>query len=257
MSLGYDGLLADIYWTRAVQYFGNKHHEGADQYNLLAPLLKITTTLDPRLLVAYQYGGNFLAPKPPNGAGMPQAAIDLMEQGIRNNPNDWNLYYQLGFIYYTELKDYQHAAEAFARGAPLPGAHPFLKVMAGRMAERAGDITTARLMWATAYQTTTDKDIKANAAAHVRALQVDDDVNKLEGAVAEYKSRIGHLPATFEDLQAAGILRGTPRDPLGNLYKLTPDGRVELRSPDDFPFVQRGTPPGYVPPRKPKFLPAD
>src|SRR5438552_12784403 len=87
LSLGYDGLLADIYWTRAVQYFGNKHHEGADQYNLLAPLLKITTTLDPRLLVAYQYGGNFLAPKPPNGAGMPQAAIDLMEQGIRNNPN--------------------------------------------------------------------------------------------------------------------------------------------------------------------------
>ena len=24
MSLGYDGLLADIYWTRAVQYFGDK-----------------------------------------------------------------------------------------------------------------------------------------------------------------------------------------------------------------------------------------
>ena len=24
-SLGYDGLLADIYWTRAVQYFGSRH----------------------------------------------------------------------------------------------------------------------------------------------------------------------------------------------------------------------------------------
>ena len=24
-SLGYDGLMADIYWTRAVQYFGNHH----------------------------------------------------------------------------------------------------------------------------------------------------------------------------------------------------------------------------------------
>ena len=24
-SLGYDGLLADIYWTRAVQYFGGRH----------------------------------------------------------------------------------------------------------------------------------------------------------------------------------------------------------------------------------------
>ena len=35
MSLGYDGLLADIYWTRAVQYFGNRHHDGAQRYDLL------------------------------------------------------------------------------------------------------------------------------------------------------------------------------------------------------------------------------
>src|SRR4029077_18589150 len=68
MSLGYDGLLADIYWTRAVQYFGGKHHEGAQHFDLLAPLLEITTTLDPHLLVAYEYGANFLAPKGPNGA---------------------------------------------------------------------------------------------------------------------------------------------------------------------------------------------
>ena len=31
LSLGYDGLLADIYWTRAVQYYGSKHHDGARQ----------------------------------------------------------------------------------------------------------------------------------------------------------------------------------------------------------------------------------
>src|SRR5579863_10518128 len=51
LSLGYDGLLADIYWTRAVQYFGNKHYEGARHYELLAPLLEITTALDPHMLV--------------------------------------------------------------------------------------------------------------------------------------------------------------------------------------------------------------
>src|ERR1700749_4172885 len=50
MSLGYSGLLADIYWTRAVQYFGGKHHDGSHNYDLLAPLLEITTTLDPQLL---------------------------------------------------------------------------------------------------------------------------------------------------------------------------------------------------------------
>ncbi len=89
LSLGYDGLLADIYWTRAVQYFGNKHNVGAENFNLLAPLLEITTALDPHLVVAYEYGSNFLAPHPPNGAGMPDRAIKLDEFGIRNNPDEW------------------------------------------------------------------------------------------------------------------------------------------------------------------------
>ena len=31
-----------------------------------------------------------------------------------------------------ELKDYAGAAEAFVRGAQVPNAHPFLKVLAGR-----------------------------------------------------------------------------------------------------------------------------
>ena len=71
-SLGYDGLLADIYWTRAVQYFGGRHYDDAQSYDLLFPLLQITTQLDPQLVVAYQFGASFLAPPPPNGAGQPE-----------------------------------------------------------------------------------------------------------------------------------------------------------------------------------------
>ena len=71
LSLGYTGLMADLYWTRVVQYFGGKHHQHAEEYKLLAPLLEITTTLDPHLLVAYEYGAIFLAQRPPEGAGDP------------------------------------------------------------------------------------------------------------------------------------------------------------------------------------------
>ena len=257
LSLGYDGLLADIYWTRAVQYFGSKHHEGARRFDLLAPLLEITSTLDPHLLVAYEYGANFLAPKPPGGAGMPERAVELEEFGIRNNPEEWRLYYNEGFIRYMELKDYKGAADAFARGAKVPNAHPFLAVLAGRMAEHAGDRQMARIMWSTSYTTTKDSNVRANAAAHLRALQVDEDVSNLEALAGRYKEQTGRFPASFSDLESAGLLRGTPRDPLGHSYKLTPDGRVEVRTPDDFPFIQKGTPPDYVPPDKPKFLPTD
>ncbi len=128
---------------RAVQYFGARHYAGAAHYDLLAPLLEIATALDPHLVVAYELGSNFLSPNPPNGAGMPQRAIALAEFGIRNNPDEWRLYYDLGFIYYTDLKDYAKAADAFARGSRVPKAHPFLKLLAAQMAEHAGEIETA------------------------------------------------------------------------------------------------------------------
>lgn len=256
LSLGYTGLLADIYWTRAVQYFGARHYAKANTYELLAPLLQITTELDPHLTVAYEFGANFLAPKPPDGAGMPQAAIHLANYGIRNNPQDWHLYYNLGFIYYMELQDYAHASEAFAKGADVPGAHPFLRIMAAEMAQHGGELRMAQMMWVTAYQSSGDEDVRANAVSHLRALQVDEDVNNLEGMVSLYRQHNGRLPSNFSDLQTAGLLKEIPVDPLGHTYSLMPDGRVQVRDPDNLPFITKGTPPGYTPP-PPKFLPSD
>jgi tetratricopeptide (TPR) repeat protein len=247
LSLGYTGLMADIYWTRAVQYFGRKHVRRAADYRLLSPLLEITTELDPQLIVAYQFGANFIAPKPPNGAGQPDRAIALVEHGIRNNPDNWKLYYELGFIhYYSESKDYVKAAEAFERGSKVPNAHPFLRVLAAQMAQHAGEIQTARMLWEATYATTKDQMIRNNAIAHLRALKVDEDITGLEKLVATYREKTGRLPSSMNALIGAGLLQGVPADPNGKPYKLMPDGRIELRNPEDFSFVEKGLPPGYV-----------
>lgn len=248
-SLGYNGLAACIYWTRAVQYFGYRHHYHAQSYNLLAPLLEIATYLDPHLTVAYEFGSSFLAPKPPYGAGEPQRAVELMQYGIQNNPENWRLYYDLGFVYYMELHDYKQSAEAFERGSHVPNAHPFLKVLAAQMAQHAGEYDTARMLWSATYQTTQDKQIKQNAIDHLRALRVEEDVLHLQEAVTRFGQRTGRLPASMGELIVAEGLSGIPVDPDGHPYKLTADGRIEVRNPDDFPFITRGFPAGY----KPKF----
>ena len=246
-SLGYDGLMACIYWTRTVQYFGNRHHNFAPSYNLLAPLLEITTHLDPHLLVAYEFGSSFLAPRPPHGAGEPERAIELMEYGIEHNPDNWRLYYDLGFVYYMELGDYKKAADTFERGSHVPNAHPFLKVLAAQMAQHAGEYQTARMLWAATYETTQDQQIKDNALEHLRALRVDEDAARLQQAVTRFGERTGRLPASMAELVAAERLPRPPVDPDGHPYKLTPEGRVEVRVPDDFPFATKGLPPGYKP----------
>lgn len=246
LSLGYDGLVADIYWTRAVQYFGGHHAAGIDHFKLLGPLLEITTYLDPHLLVAYEFGANFLAPRPPNGAGDPDLAIKLVNDGIRANPNVWKLYYNLGFIYYFQKRDYLKAADAFERGSKVPDAHPFLKVLAADMAQHAGDIRLARMLWITALETTKDKQIQDNARKHLRALKVDEDVTILEKLAETYHDRTGHWPNSYSQLISAGLLRGIPIDPLGKPYKLVPEeGRFEVADASALPFINKGYPAAY------------
>jgi len=256
MSLGYTGLLADIYWTRAVQYFGDQHHSETGDFRLLSPLLEVATELDPRLLPAYQFGANFLAPKPPGGAGLPGAALSLMKYGIANNPDQWRLYYDLGFLYYTEFKDYAKAADAFAQGARLPVTNEFMPILAARMAQHAGEFDTARMLWFTTYQSTKEASIRQNAVEHLIALKVDEDVTRLEQVVNKYREKNGRPPGSMGDLERAGFIRGTPVDPKGHPYWLMPDGRIEVQDPQNIYFITKGLPPGMAPPQPPRQKPA-
>jgi len=252
-SLGFNGLMACVYWTRAVQYFGHRHHVRAESYRELAPLLEITTALDPKLVPAYQFGASFLAPRPPDGAGEPERAVELMKYGIQHNPDNWHLYYDLGFVYYTELKDYKRAGEVFAEGSKVPDAHPFLKLLAAQMHEHAGDYATARMLWQATYESSKESNIRQNAREHLRCIQVDEDVASLQSAVTRFGERTGRLPSSMWELITAEGLPDVPVDPDGNPYIMTVDGRIQVQSPDDFPFITSGLPVGYQRKGKPKF----
>jgi hypothetical protein len=243
ISLGYSGLLADIYWTRVVQYFGNKHRAKAKQYLILEPLLDMTTTLDPKLLPAYEFGSVFLAQKPPEGAGDPLAAARLVEKGIRENPQAWRLYYELGYIYWLELKDSAKASDAFQRGSEVPGAHPWMRVMAAALAAHAGETETAVYMWTNILNSSEDSDLRANAVNRLICLRVDGEVNSLQDRVDLFTRQNGRQPSDWSELIANGQLRRPPLDPKNKPYRLQA-GRVQVADPDLFPFITKGLPPG-------------
>ncbi|HEU5402554.1 MAG TPA: hypothetical protein VFU86_14420 [Terriglobales bacterium] len=251
MSLGYNGLMADLYWTRAVQYFGGKHRARSKQYQLLKPLLEITTTLDPHLIVAYQFGSIFLSQNPPEGAGDPQAAAELIQKGIRENPSRWPLYYSLGFIEWQQLHNPQAGSEAFLKGSELPGAGIWMKVMAARLAQDADNPDTARYLWTNIYENSQDKMLKQNALRHLAALRADQDVAFLQSYVERYRQQYGHYPASLQELQEAGWIRRLPLDPLGYTYVIR-EGRIEVSHPDELPFITKGLPPGSQASERPK-----
>jgi len=233
MSLGYDSLLADIYWTRAVQYYGNRAGIDGAKFDLLWPLLDIATTLDSKLIIAYRFGAIFLSEPPPAGAGRPDLAIELVKRGIAENPEQWHLNADLGFLYYWRMKDYPNAAAAYLEGSKNPKAPVWLKLMAARITEKGGSLETSRMIWSQIYETSQDKNVREKAMETLRGLRAQEDEARLDQLAQEYKNRFGHFPASASDLRAAGLLREIPEDPAGNPYVFGADGksRLDPRSP--------------------------
>lgn len=247
MGLGYSGVLADIYWTRAVQYYGRKLATRRPdlRYDLLYPLLDITTDLDPHLIVAYEFGSIFLSQRPPVGAGEPDKAVQFLEKGIRANPDHWRLYFDLGFIQYFDRKDPKAAQQSFEKGSENPNSLVWMKTMAANMAERANEPETALNLWIKLYETAGDEMVKQNALQHIEGLRTDHEVLELERRVKMYQERMGRLPATWYEMMHQGFLGGVPLDPTDKPYKLMPDGTVQVEDPDSIPFLTQGIPPGW------------
>jgi hypothetical protein len=243
VSLGYNGLLANLYWTRVVQYFGSHHAAHSEQYKLLEPLLNTTIELDPQLIVAYEFGSIFLAQAPPEGAGDPLAAARLVEMGIERNPDAWRLYYHLGYIQWLELHDPKLASQSFLKGSELPGAMPWMKVMAAALAQHAGEYQTAQYLWVNIHNSTSDKYIRENAEKRLLALRSDEEIRLLRQHIEKFAAAKGQVPSGWDEMLATGWLKRIPTDPVGNPFKLV-QGQVRVADPDKLPFITLGLPPG-------------
>lgn len=237
MSLEYAPLMADFYWTRVVQFYGNKHVRGDANLEELWPLLDITTTLDANLIPAYRFGAIFLSQRPPGGAGRPDLAVQLLQRGIKANPDFWRLYEDLGFVYYMDLKDYKNASEAFLEGSKNPKALIWMKIMAAKIAAQGESYETSFFLWNDIYTTTTDKQIKENAKMHLLLLRVREDCKKLDQLADEYKKRFGHRPQRVKELEQAGLVQATPVDPLGYEYVFDDHGKAVLNL--DSPLLEK------------------
>jgi len=230
LSLEYAPLMADVYWTRVVQYYGSKRERREQNLDGLWPLLDLTTTLDPNLMPAYRFGSTFLAEARPVGAGRPDYAIDLIQRGIRENPEYWRLYQDLGNVYYFSLHDNEKAAEAYNKGSRVPGAQPWMKIMGARIAERGDTRQTSRLLWSEIYQSAQDETVRENAKIHLMLLKTDDDKEQLDRLLAEYAKKTRRQAESLNELVNAGLLRGVPVDPEGVPYIVGMTGEAELNS---------------------------
>jgi hypothetical protein len=246
MASAYTPLVADLYWIRAVQYYGGIKHRNSptnvalttpppppalarpdDDYSQLYTLLDITTTLDPRFNLAYRFGAIFLAETYPNGPGRPDLAIALLEKGLRARPDKWEYMEDIAFVHYWYEHDYLGASQWFEKAAAVQGAPWWLGSMAATTRARGGDRTSSRLMWETIRDTTDVDWLRQDAERKLAQLRALDDIDALQKIVDAEQARTGQAPAGWETLVLARRLPGMPLDPGGTPYALE-DGRVRL-----------------------------
>lgn len=230
ISLGFNGLAADWYWMRSLQYVGRKiisvpedvaiDNLGQLDMKLLAPLLDTATTLDPEFLDPYEYAAVVLP------SVDVKEAIRITQKGIEANPNAWRLYHHLGYIYWQQ-HDYQAASEIYGRGAQIPGAPAWMEAMKAKMTADGGSRSTAREIYTRMYEQSSDEKVKD--MAHKRLLQLDslDQRDALRKVLGAYQARAGKCPNAWKEVeQVFRVLRvpvnasGAPLDPTGVPYVL-------------------------------------
>lgn len=220
--LGYHHLGADVLWLNMLQVLGKKRNT-ADEYEWIYHAIDVITTLDPRYAYAYYIGGVVLT----SLADRVDLSNRILEKGCRENPEEWNLPFLLGYNHYFVLGDAAKGAESIGRAARIPGAPTFLPGLATRMYAEAGNPDVALEFLEALWKENPDVVIREKLATRAKEVVIERDVRSLERAVQRYREKHGRYPARLTDLIDEGQLTAIPEEPFGGAYLLdAKTGRV-------------------------------
>ena len=112
--IGLKEVVAGLLWVRTDEFF----HSG--NYEAIVPMVRIVTWLDPRQMDVYDTGSwhlayNFTDSQERSDPRYIPAATALLREGIRNNPNVYDLYFNLGWMNFQKIQDYPEAAKWFGQ----------------------------------------------------------------------------------------------------------------------------------------------
>ena len=141
-ALGYETAAADVAWLRAIQYYG-EHRLTDRKFEMIGHVMRIVTELDPQFIQPYVFGAFVLAQE----MGQPDRGLELLARGMRENPDDWTLAFETGFLHYVCRHDYEAAARYFTLASRIPGHEPYVERFAAFAHEKSGNEAMSILLW--------------------------------------------------------------------------------------------------------------
>ena len=241
--LGYNNVVADLYYLKAHQYVGTQEVRKAD-FPQLYPIIDLVTDLDPKFLTPHLFGGLVLSL---SGMHVDESIL-ILKKAYKMDPTVWQTGFYLGFNYWYYLQEYDRAVEYTSKAATQPGAPSFLSTLAANLYAESKRPDMAIDFLKNLKETTKDEDAKKDIDARIMLAEVTRDAQILEDAIERFKKKHNKMPAALDDLTKKGIIDSIPIEPNGGYYYIDKEkgevksskveGRLKMRAFSQHPDVQ-------------------
>jgi tetratricopeptide (TPR) repeat protein len=232
-ALGYDEMLGDLLWIKAVGYFGG--HVNTDRnYVWLAHLLDVVTTLDSLYQYPYEFGGIVLVAE----AGEVDESIALFKKGMENVPKDnpryWYFPFFLAYDYMYHKNDYLTAAHYLEQAIQFPQSPSYLPRLVARLYANADSPEVAVSFLQEMIKSTEKQGLDDRLTKRLHQVIHQANMKRLKQGLDAFYLKFQKYPESIEDLVATGIIPGIPVDPRGGGYFISKENRtIENTIPEE------------------------
>jgi hypothetical protein len=220
-ALGFDEMLADLLWIKALAYFGG--HAVTDQdYSWLGHLLDIVTTLDPFSQYPYEFGGVILATE----IGDVDKSTALLKKGMENvsktHARYWYLPFFTAFNYMYYKYDYKTAAHYLEMASKFPQSPDYIPLLISRLYADADSPEIAITFLREMIKSTQKPELKEKLKLRLNEVINQSNIQFLEAAKDRFFSKFNQYPETIDQMFKNGFIFYVPTDPRGGTYYISP-----------------------------------
>ncbi len=164
--MGYEQLIADIYWLSFISYEGSGAQRSQDKYSKSYDYLNLITSLDPKFLQAYWFTAFSIGDE----QRRPDLADQILQRGIKENPDNWSIPYIAGINAYLYWHDEAKAAKYYRMAARFPEAPRWLAGQAKILESGIPSIVKKIRTWDAIYRSNEPEKVRNRAKEQLIAL---------------------------------------------------------------------------------------
>ena len=231
LAFGFRSVLADFTFLEAIQLLALRKASQPSTETIpldraLDRLLTYAVDVDPKFGGAYRFAAAALPHETVDNKVMGVvAAAAILDRGVRELPDEWRIWFLLGFIRGYYLHEYAEAARCMAQAARLPGSPRYLGLLATRLGVQGGELQLATDLAEGMLAQANEEQTRKQWEDRLRDLYMERDLRAIDAASRRWLEEHGAPPPSLRALVAAGFLSHEPREPHGGRYVLDAEGR--------------------------------